>query len=165
MRRSLPGQLENQLKAQWGIDSLIAIGSMSRGDQAWDCEDSRTKAQRFAEAVNTAWSTDVPIVQLFIDVADNQLRFGDAETGCEPPPALGGAATRPLACLGCVSSRGPYPRAARRHLARHRASNRITVPRENDRSIGPPPPVARPTTWIGASCPSRRWRNHRVRRR
>jgi hypothetical protein len=34
MRRSLPGQLENQFKAQWGIDSLIAIGSMNRGDQA-----------------------------------------------------------------------------------------------------------------------------------
>jgi hypothetical protein len=34
MRRSLPGQLENQFKAQWSIDSLIAIGSMNRGDQA-----------------------------------------------------------------------------------------------------------------------------------
>src|SRR5918995_7497932 len=73
MRRSLPGQLENQFKAQWGIDSLIAIGSMNRGDQTWDCEDSRTKAQR----------------------------FGDAATGCELPPTPGGAATRPLACLGC----------------------------------------------------------------
>jgi hypothetical protein len=54
MRRSLPDQLENQLEAQWSIDSLIAIGSMNRGDQAWDREDSRIKAQRFAEAVNTA---------------------------------------------------------------------------------------------------------------
>jgi hypothetical protein len=79
--------LENQLEADWGIESVIAIGYMNRGDQAWDCEDSRTKAEHFTEAVNTAWSTDLPTVQLFIDVANNQERFGDAETGCEPPPA------------------------------------------------------------------------------
>ena len=45
-------------------------------------EDSRVKAQRFAEVVNTAWSTAVPTVQMFIDVADNRLRFGDAASGC-----------------------------------------------------------------------------------
>ena len=87
MRRSLPGQLEILLEAQWGIDSLIAVGSMNRGDQTWDCEGSRTKAERFAAAVNTAWSTDVPTVQVYIDVDKNLLLFGDAATGCEPLPA------------------------------------------------------------------------------
>jgi hypothetical protein len=45
---------------------VIAIGYMNRTDQAGDYEDSRTRTQRFVEAVNTAWSTDVPTVQLFI---------------------------------------------------------------------------------------------------
>ena len=79
--------LENQLEAQWGIESVVAIGYMNRGDQVWDCEDSRTRAEHFAQAVDTAWSTTVPIVQVYIDVAKNQLRFGDVSTGCEPPPA------------------------------------------------------------------------------
>ena len=79
--------LENQLAAQWGVDSIVAIGYMDRGDQAWDCKVSRSKAERFAAAVNTTWSTNVPIVQVFIDVARNELRFAAATTGCAPPPA------------------------------------------------------------------------------
>jgi hypothetical protein len=79
--------LENQIEAQWGIDSVVAIGYMNRGDQEWDCEGSRTRAERFAQAVDTAWSTTVPVVQVYIDVTKNQLRFGDASSGCDPLPA------------------------------------------------------------------------------
>jgi hypothetical protein len=75
--------LENQIEAQWDIGAVVAIGYMNRLDQAWDCESSRTKAEAFAQAVNTAWSTHVPIVQISINVAQNQLHFGDAVTTCE----------------------------------------------------------------------------------
>ena len=76
--------LENQLEAQWSIESVVAIGYLNRGDQDWDCEGSRTRAEQFAQAVDAAWSTTVPVVQLYIDVARNQLRFGDVSTGCDP---------------------------------------------------------------------------------
>ena len=79
--------LENQIEARWDVGSVVAVGYLNRGDQAWDCEDSRLKAERFAEAVNTEWSKDLPTVQLFVDVARNQIRFGDAATVCEPLPA------------------------------------------------------------------------------
>lgn len=79
--------LENQIQAQWSLDAVIAIGYLNRADQAWDCEVSRAKAARFAAAVNTRWSADFPTVQIAIDVASNELRFGDAATGCGPLPA------------------------------------------------------------------------------
>lgn len=79
--------LENQIAAQWGVESVVAVGSMNRGDRAWDCAGSRTRAERFARALNTTWSTTIPIVQVDIDVAMNQVRFGPAVTDCEPWPA------------------------------------------------------------------------------
>jgi hypothetical protein len=79
--------LENQLEARWGVDALVAIGYMNRGDQAWDCAGSRTKAEHFLAAVNTRWSTNKPLVQLYLDVATNVVRFADAATGCQVPQA------------------------------------------------------------------------------
>jgi hypothetical protein len=76
--------LENQIAAQWGVESVVAIGYMNRGDRAWDCADSRARAERFAQALNTTWATTIPIVRVDIDVAMNQVRFGDAESGCAP---------------------------------------------------------------------------------
>jgi hypothetical protein len=66
---------------------VLAIGYMNRGDQAWNCPAARGRAERFAAAVNTTWETAFPLVQVFIDVARNQVRFGDAATSCEPLPA------------------------------------------------------------------------------
>jgi hypothetical protein len=124
---------------------VIAIGYMNRTDQAGDYEDSRTRTQRFVEAVNTAWSTDVPTVQLIIDVANNQLPFGDAVTARELPPA-------------------PWSRNGE-HGRQWRGENRgITGPHGNDRPIDPRPPVAGSPTWIGAFCPSRWQRSHLARR-
>lgn len=77
--------LENQLEATWGIESVIAVGYMNRGDQAWDCDLARGRADAFAQAVNTAWSSQVPVVQMYIDVAKNELRFADAQSGCTAP--------------------------------------------------------------------------------
>ena len=53
--------LENQLAAQWDVDSVVAIGAMNRDDQAWDREDTRTNAERFTEAVDTTWATSIPV--------------------------------------------------------------------------------------------------------
>lgn len=77
--------LENQLEATWGIESVIAVGYMNRGDQAWDCDLARSRADAFAQAVNTAWSSQVPVVQMYIDVAENELRFADSASGCTAP--------------------------------------------------------------------------------
>lgn len=77
--------LENQLEATWGIESVIAVGYMNRGDQAWDCDLARTRAEAFTQAVNTAWSSALPVVQMYIDVAQDQLRFADAASGCTAP--------------------------------------------------------------------------------
>jgi len=125
-----------------GIDSVIATGYMSRSDQAGDYGDSRTRAQRFAEAVNTAQAPDVPNVQLFIDVAHNQLRFGDA--------------------VELMSA--PWPGNGEHGRQWHGENHGTAEPHGNDRPINPRPPVAGATTWIGASCPSRWRRSHLARR-
>jgi hypothetical protein len=77
--------LENQIEAQWNIASVIAVGYLNRGDQTWDCAGSRARAERFAAAVNSVWATIVPVVQVFVDVARNEVRFADKAAGCEPP--------------------------------------------------------------------------------
>jgi hypothetical protein len=79
-------------------------------------------------------------------VAHNQLRFGDAVTARELAPAL-------------WSGNGEHGRQWRGE------NHGIAGPGGNDRPIAPRPPVAGPTTWIGASCPLRRGRSHLARRR
>jgi hypothetical protein len=77
--------VENQLEAQWGPESVIAVGYVNRGDQSFDCASARAKAATFAAAVNATWSTRMPIVQVFLDVARNRVAFLHAATGCEFP--------------------------------------------------------------------------------
>jgi hypothetical protein len=74
--------LENQLEAQWSGQSVIAVGYVSRADQPFDCASARAKASTFAAAVNAAWSTDLPIVQVGLDVARNTVGFQPAANGC-----------------------------------------------------------------------------------
>jgi hypothetical protein len=74
--------LENQLEAQWGPESAVAVGYVNRGDRPFDCASARAKAVTFAAAVEAAWSTGLPIVQFGLDVARNRLTFLDAATGC-----------------------------------------------------------------------------------
>lgn len=76
---------ENQLEAQWGPESVTAIGYVNRGDQSFDCASARAKAATFAAAVNATWSTDLPVVQVFLDVAQNRVAFLDAAARCEFP--------------------------------------------------------------------------------
>ena len=76
--------LENQLEAQWGVESVVAIGYMNRADQEWDCDVARTRAEHYAAAVNDAFDTAFPLVQVDLDVAGNRVAFGDANSGCEP---------------------------------------------------------------------------------
>lgn len=75
--------LENQLEAQWGPDAIIATSYLDRIDQPSDCADAQRKAQRFADAMNTAWSTNVPTVRISLDVAANTLEFTDTAVGCK----------------------------------------------------------------------------------
>lgn len=80
------GCLRNQVEARWGIDSVIAVGFMNRGDRPWDCEGARVKAERFAATVNDAFATDVPVVGFYLNVVWDDLWFVDAVDGCESPP-------------------------------------------------------------------------------
>lgn len=75
--------LENQLESQWGPESIIAVGYVNRRDQSNDCVNARGKAEKFVEAVNAKWSTDVPLVQVDMDVAKDQVAFKDAAAGCD----------------------------------------------------------------------------------
>jgi hypothetical protein len=77
--------LENQLEAQWGPESIVAIGYVKRGEQPNDCARAREKATAFAAAINKKWSANLPIVQVYLDVANNQVAFTDAAAGCEVP--------------------------------------------------------------------------------
>jgi hypothetical protein len=74
--------LENQLEAQWGAGSVLAVGYVNRADQPFDCASARAKASTFAAAVNATWSTDLPIVQVALDVAGNKVGFAPAADGC-----------------------------------------------------------------------------------
>ncbi|MDT5349279.1 MAG: hypothetical protein QOH91_2566 [Mycobacterium sp.] len=76
------GCVENQLEAQWGPESMIAVGYVNRGDQAFDWASARAKAATLAAAINAAWSTGLPVVQVALDVARNTLTFQDAAAGC-----------------------------------------------------------------------------------
>jgi hypothetical protein len=77
--------LENQVEAQWGPKSVLAVGYLNRVDQPFDCATARTRAASFAAAVDARWSADLPLVQLSVDVARNSMAFTDAATGCELP--------------------------------------------------------------------------------
>ncbi len=74
--------LENQLEAQWRLDSIVAVGYVRRLDQPNDCAGAAAKATSFTDAVNAKWATQIPIVQIDIDVARNSLTFGEAGVGC-----------------------------------------------------------------------------------
>lgn len=74
--------LTNHLEAQWGVGSIVAVGYVNRSDQPNDCAAARKRAAAFTQAVNARWSTDLPIVQLNIDVADNRMAFADAIANC-----------------------------------------------------------------------------------
>jgi len=63
---------------------VIAVGYIDRADQPFDCASARARASTFAAAVNAAWSTEVPIVRIALDVARDRLAFSDAALGCEP---------------------------------------------------------------------------------
>ena len=75
--------LENQLESQWGPKSIIAVGYVNRRDQSNDCASARNKAEKFADAVNAKWSTNLPLVQVYVDVAKDQIAFNDAAAGCD----------------------------------------------------------------------------------
>lgn len=75
--------LENQLESRWGPESIVAVGYVNRRDQSNDCVNARKKAQKFTDAVNARWSTDLPLVQVFMDVSKDQIEFNDAAEGCE----------------------------------------------------------------------------------
>jgi hypothetical protein len=156
--------LENQLEAQWNIDSVIAIGYMNRGDQAWDCEDSQTKAEHFAEAVNTTWSTDVPIVQLFIDVANNQLRFGVAATGCQPPQDHTSPGRGRTTC-GLASGTGSAALPRGSLTATHRSLPAMPVEHPRASAESPYPKAVTPTRTpdevLAIAGPLLRWRDSR----
>lgn len=77
--------LENQLEAQWGVQSIVAVGYINRIDQPNDCVSAATKAAIFTDAVNTRWSAHIPTVQINIDVAQNRVAFVDAEPVCGIP--------------------------------------------------------------------------------
>lgn len=74
--------LENQLESQWGPESIIAVGYVNRRDQSNDCVAARDKAVKFTDAVNARWSRDVPLVQVDMDVAKDQVAFTDSAAGC-----------------------------------------------------------------------------------
>jgi hypothetical protein len=74
--------LENQLESQWGPESIIAVGYVNRRDQSNDCANAHSKAEKFTDALNSRWSTDVPLVQVDMDVAKDQVAFKDAAAGC-----------------------------------------------------------------------------------
>ena len=75
--------LENQLESRWGPKSIVAVGYVNRRDQSNDCVNARKKAEKFTDAVNARWSTDLPLVQVFMDVSQDQIAFNDAAQGCE----------------------------------------------------------------------------------
>jgi hypothetical protein len=74
--------LENQLEAQWGPESIVAIGYLNRTDQANDCELARRKATKFTDAVNAKWGRNLPMVQISLDVSKDAIGFADAAAGC-----------------------------------------------------------------------------------
>ncbi|MBU3687415.1 MAG: hypothetical protein FGM25_13600 [Mycobacterium sp.] len=75
--------LENQLESQWGPESIIAVGYVNRRDQSNDCVNARRKAEKFTDAVNAKWSTNLPLVQVYLDVSKDQVAFHDSAEGCE----------------------------------------------------------------------------------
>lgn len=74
--------LENQLEAQWGPESIVAIGYVNRTDQANDCENARRKATKFTDAVNAKWGRNLPMVQVSLDVSKDAIGFADAAAAC-----------------------------------------------------------------------------------
>ncbi len=66
-----------------GSDAIVATSYLDRIDQPSDCADAQRKAQLFADAMNAAWSTNVPTVRMSLDVAANTLAFTDSAVGCK----------------------------------------------------------------------------------
>jgi hypothetical protein len=45
----------------------------------------RPNIRHYLDAVNAKWQIDVPLVQMFFDVAQSRVAFQDVATGCRPP--------------------------------------------------------------------------------
>jgi hypothetical protein len=74
--------LENQLEAQWGPESIVAVGYVDRTDQSNDCTNARAKATKFTDAVNAKWGGNLPMVRISLNVAKDEVGFADAAAGC-----------------------------------------------------------------------------------
>lgn len=74
--------LENQLEAQWGPDSIVAVGYVNRADQPNDCALAREKATKVTDAINAKWAKTLPMVQIALNVAKDEMGFADSAVGC-----------------------------------------------------------------------------------